>query len=166
MQFIEEEKKQIPVYATPDVLVVGAGPAGIGAAISAARNGAKVMLLERYGFLGGNLTIAMVNPMFTFHDVKGKQVIRGIAGELVNRLVSMKSSQGHVSDLTFDNASMTPFDPEGMKYLLFEMVQEAGVELLLHTWAVDVIREGSCVSSVIIENKSGRQAIVPRYIID
>ena len=166
MKFIEESSKKIPVYASPDVLVVGAGPAGIGAAISAARNGANVMLLERYGFLGGNLTIAMVNPMFTFHDVKGKQVIRGIAGELVDRLVQLKSSQGHVTDLTFDNASMTPFDPEGMKYLLFQMVTEAGVDLLLHSWAVGVTREGSRVSSVIIENKSGRQAIVPKYIID
>ncbi len=166
MRFIEEATRQIPVFAAPDVLVVGAGPAGIGAAISAARNGAKVMLLERYGFLGGNLTIAMVNPMFTFHDVKGKQVIRGIAGELVDRLVTLKSSQGHVTDLTFDNASMTPFDPEGMKYLLFQLVREAGVELLLHTWAVGVTREGGRVEAVIIENKSGRQAITPRYVID
>lgn len=166
MQFIEEATKKIPVYASPDVLVVGAGPAGIGAAIAAARNGAKVMLLERYGFLGGNLTIAMVNPMFTFHDVKGKQVIRGIAGELVDRLVELKSSQGHVTDLTFDNASMTPFDPEGMKYLLFQMVTEAGVELLLHSWAVGVSREGDRVKAVIIENKSGRQAITPKYVID
>lgn len=166
MNFIQEEKKQLPVYATPEVLVVGAGPAGIGAAIAAARNGAKVMLMERYGFLGGNLTIAMVNPMFTFHDVKGKQVIRGIAAELVDRLVALKSSQGHVTDLTFDNASMTPFDPEGMKYLLFEMVKEAGVELLLHSWAVGVVREDSLVKSVIIENKSGRQVICPQVIID
>lgn len=166
MRFIEEEKKQLPVFAEPEVLVVGAGPAGIGAAISAARNGAKVILLERYGFLGGNLTIAMVNPMFTFHDIKGKQVIRGIAGELVDRLVKLKSSQGHVTDLTFDNASMTPFDPEGMKYLLFEMVKEAGVNLLLHTWAVGTIKEGEKVTGVIIENKSGRQVICPQYIID
>ncbi|MBX3239909.1 MAG: FAD-dependent oxidoreductase [Chitinophagaceae bacterium] len=166
MKFIEEESRLLPVYATPEVLVVGAGPAGIGAAISAARNGAKVMLLERYGFLGGNLTIAMVNPMFTFHDIKGRQVIRGIAGELVDRLIQLKSSHGHVSDLTFDNASMTPFDPEGMKYLLFEMVREAGVELLLHTWAVGVVKEGTKVTSVIIENKSGRQVINPQYVID
>ncbi len=166
MIFIEEEKRAIPVYREPDVLVVGAGPAGIGAAIAAARNGAKVLLLERYGFLGGNLTIAMVNPMFTFHDIQGKQVIRGIAGELVNRLVTLKSSQGHLADLTFDNASMTPFDPEGMKYLLFQMMLEAGVELLLHTWAVDVQRENGQVKSVIIENKSGRQAICPKVIID
>lgn len=166
MGFIEEEKKSLPVYATPEVLVVGAGPAGIGAAIAAARNGAKVLLLERYGFLGGNLTIAMVNPMFTFHDIKGRQVIKGIAGELVDRLVELKSSQGHVTDLTFDNASMTPFDPEGMKYLLFEMVKEAGVELLLHSWAVGVVKDDAKVTGVIIENKSGRQVICPQYIID
>lgn len=166
MKFIKEETREIPVYTSPDVVVIGAGPAGIGAAISAARNGAKVLLVERYGFLGGNLTIAMVNPMFTFHDIKGKQVIRGIAGELVERLVDLKSSQGHVTDLTFDNASMTPFDPEGMKYLLFQMVKEAGVELLLHTWAVGATTEKGKITSVIIENKSGRQAIVPRYVID
>lgn len=164
--FQEEPQRRTPVIATPDVLVVGAGPAGIGAAIAAARNGAKVLMLERYGFLGGNLTIAMVNPMFTFHDVNGRQVIRGIAGELVDRLVELKSSIGHVTDLTFDNASMTPFDPEGMKYLLFKMVREAGVELLLHTWAVDVVKNGSTVESVIIENKSGRQAISPKMIVD
>jgi hypothetical protein len=166
MNFIEEEKKVLPVFASPEVLVVGAGPAGIGAAIAAARSGAKVMLIERYGFLGGNLTIAMVNPMFTFHDINGKQVIRGIAGELVDRLVALKASHGHVSDLTFDNASMTPFDPEGMKYLLFQMVTEAKVELLLHTWAVNIQRDHNNVLSVIIENKSGRQAICPKVVID
>ncbi|MFT4094518.1 MAG: FAD-dependent oxidoreductase [Niabella sp.] len=166
MKFIEEPARKVTVYANPDVLVVGAGPAGIGAAIAAARNGAKVLLLERYGFLGGNLTNAMVNPMFTFHDIKGKQVIRGIAGELVDRLVKLKSSLGHVTDLTFDNASMTPFDPEGMKYLLFDMVRKAGIELLLHTWAVDAIRNGNNVEAVIVENKSGRQAICSKAIID
>lgn len=166
MNAIQESSRTIPVIAEPDVLVVGAGPAGIGAAIAAARNGAKVLLIERYGFLGGNLTIAMVNPMFTFHDINGRQVIRGIAGELVERLVAMKMSDGHVTDLTFDNASMTTFDPEGMKVLLFRMVAEAGVNLLLHTWAVDVQHEAGRVTAVIIENKSGRQAIRPKVVID
>ena len=166
MKHIQENPRQIPVIAEPDVLVVGAGPAGIGAAIAAARNGAKVLLMERYGFLGGNLTIAMVNPMFTFHDIHGRQVIRGVAGELVDRLVAMKASQGHVTDLTFDNASMTPFDPEGMKILLFQMVLEAGVELLLHTTASGVQTENGRVTAVIVENKSGRQAICPKFVID
>ncbi|MFC5466371.1 FAD-dependent oxidoreductase [Lederbergia graminis] len=166
MNYIVEPEKQVEVIAKPDVLVVGGGPAGIGAAIAAARNGAKVMLIERYGFVGGNLTIAMVNPMFTFHDVNGQQVIRGIAGELVERLIQKTSSLGHVSDMTFDNASMTPFDPEGMKLVLFEMLQEAGVELLLHSVVTNAIRENNEVKAVIIENKSGRQAICPKMVID
>ncbi len=166
MDFVHESERKIPVVAHPDILVIGAGPAGIGAAVAAARNGARVLLVERYGFLGGNLTVAMVNPMFTFHDIEGRQVIRGIAGELVDRLVELTASPGHVRDLTFDNASMTPFDPEGMKYTLFQMVCEAGVELLLHTWVVDVVVTGSTIQSVIIENKSGRQAIQPGIVID
>lgn len=164
--FIVEPERRVPVAYEPDVLVVGAGPAGIGAAVAAARNGAKVLLVERYGFLGGNLTLAMVNPMFTFHDINGNQVIRGVAGEIVDRLVELLASKGHVTDLTFDNASMTPFDPEGMKLLLFDMVHEAGVELLLHSWVVDARAEDGLVTTVIVENKSGRQAIRARYVID
>jgi hypothetical protein len=166
MKSITEEKREIPVVAEPDVLVVGAGPAGIGAAIAAARNGANTLLIERYGFIGGNLTIAMVNPMFTFHDTNGRQVIKGIAGEVVDRLVDLKLSEGHVTDLTFDNASMTPFDPEGMKILLLRMVKESGAHLLLHTQVVGAIRKEGRVETVIIESKSGRQAISPKYVID
>jgi hypothetical protein len=166
MRSIYEEGREVPIIKEPDVLVAGAGPAGIGAAIAAARNGMKVLLVERYGFLGGNLTIAMVNPMFTFHDINGRQVIRGIAGEIVERLIDIIASPGHVKDLTFDNASMTPFDPEGMKYLLFQMVKEAGVELLLHTFVSDAKSRDGRVEAVIVENKSGRQAICPKIVID
>ncbi|MBU5441234.1 FAD-dependent oxidoreductase [Paenibacillus sp. MSJ-34] len=166
MNFIIEKERSVPVIAEPDVLVVGGGPAGIGAAVAAARSGASTLLIERYGFLGGNLTIAMVNPMFTFHDVNGKQVIRGIAGEVVDRLIDITASPGHVTDLTFDNASMTPFDPEGMKLLLFDMVEEAGVKLMLHTIVADAVKEDGNVKAVVVESKSGRQAIVPKIVID
>lgn len=167
MTYMIEPERKIPIIATPDVLVVGGGPAGIGAAIAAARNGADVMLVERYGFVGGNLTIAMVNPMFTFHDIEGKQVIRGIAGELVDRLIQKTVSPGHVRDLTFDNASMSPFDPEGMKLVLLEMLEEAGVKLLLHSVVAGAVSDGQGqVTSVIVENKSGRQAILPKQVID
>lgn len=166
MRTVSEAGCDLPVIAEPDVLVVGAGPAGIGAAIAAARNGARVLLIERYGFPGGNLTIAMVNPMFTFHDVHGRQVIRGIAGEVVDRLVRLTASLGHVTDLTFDNASMTPFDPEGMKLVLFDLLEEAGVELLLHTFQSAAVRADRRVAAVIVENKSGRQAIAPKLVID
>lgn len=164
--FIVEPAKTVPVVATPDVLVIGGGPAGIGAAVAAARNGAETMLVERHGFVGGNLTVAMVNPMFTFHDVDGRQVIRGVAGEIVDRLVKLTASPGHVPDLTFDNASMSPFDPEGMKLLLLDMLQEAGVDLLLHSAFSDVQTENGRITAVVVESKSGRQAILPRYVID
>lgn len=161
-----EPQRELPVIAEPEVLVVGAGPAGIGAAIAAARNGARVMLIERYGFIGGNLTQAMVNPMLTFHDVSGRQVIRGIAGEIVDRLVERAQSVGHAGDITNDNASITPFDPEGMKILLLDMVEEAGVQLLLHTWLAGAERPDSRVEHIIVESKSGRLAIRPRYVVD
>lgn len=161
-----EKERSIPIIAKPDVCVVGSGPAGIGAAIAASRLGAKTLLIERYGFVGGNLTMAMVNPMFTFHDKNGRQVIRGIAGEFVERMVREGSSFGHLTDLTFDNASMTPFDPEGTKVLLFDMLEESGVQILLHTLLTDVQREGEQITALVIESKSGRQAICPRYVID
>ena len=166
MKQIIEKERETKVIATPDVLVVGSGPAGIGAAIASARMGADTLLVEKYGFVGGNMTVAMVNPMFTFHDINGRQVINGIAGEFAARMVKEGVSAGHVTDMTFDNASMTPFDPEGCKVLLFKMLEEAGVRILLHTLVVDTQVEEGSANAVIIESKSGRQAICPRYIID
>lgn len=166
VSYIQENGRSIPVIDEPDVCIVGSGPSGIGAAIAAAKNGAKTLLIERYGFVGGNLTMAMVNPMFTFHDKNGRQVIKGIAGEFVERLKSTGSSHGHLTDLTFDNASMTPFDPEGTKVLLFQMLEESGVNLLLHSLLVDVQKANGKINALIIENKTGRQAICPKYVID
>ena len=162
----QEKARTIPVVARPDVLVVGAGPAGVGAAIAAARMGAQTMLVEQYAFVGGNLTVAKINPMFTFHDIKGRQIISGITGEFVSRMVERGYSEGHMTDLTFDNASMTPLDPEGSKVILFEMLEEAGVHLLLHTLCVDAVAHDGRVQAVIIENKSGRAAICPKVVID
>lgn len=161
-----EPAKEIPVVGRPDVLVVGGGPSGIGAAIAAARMGAKTMLVEQYGFVGGNLTVAQINPMFTFHDVKGRQLVKGIAEEFVDRMVEGGFSDGHMTDLTFDNASMTPLDPEGSKVVLMDMLEEAGVEMLLHTMCVNVVAKDRMVEAVIIENKSGRAAIMPKVVID
>jgi hypothetical protein len=166
MKKIIEQQRETPVIAEPEVLIVGTGPAGIGAAIASARTGAKTMIVERYGFPGGNMTTAMVNPCFTFHDINGRQIIKGIAGEWADRMKALEASPGHVTDLTFDNASMTPFDPESCKVVLIEMLEEAGVEMLFHSLVTDVQVENGLIKSVIIENKSGRQAICPRYVVD
>ena len=164
--YVYERCARIPVIASPDVLVVGGGPAGVGAAIAAARSGAQTMLVEQYGYVGGNLTVAQINPMFTFHDVKGNQVVNGIAGEFVNRMVEAGYSDGHMTDLTFDNASMTPLNPEGSKVVLLDMLTEAGVKLLLHTMSVDAVVRNGIVKAVIVENKSGRGAICPKVVVD
>ncbi|MDP4609888.1 MAG: FAD-dependent oxidoreductase, partial [Opitutales bacterium] len=97
-----------------DVIVVGGGISGAMAAIAAARGGAKTLVVEQYGFLGGMLTAAGVGPMMTFH-AGDQQVIQGTTGELIDRLVEKKQSPGHVFDTTGFTYTVTPFDVEGMK---------------------------------------------------
>ena len=123
-----------------DILVVGGGNAGCAAAIAAARSGARVTLVERYGFLGGTATAAMVGPWMTFHSGH-ERIVGGIAQEIVERLVAMGGSPGHIVDASDYVASITPFDPEIHKALLFDMMAEAGVQLLLHAYFLDALRD-------------------------
>ena len=118
-----------------DVIVVGGGPSGACAAIAAARNGARTLLVERYGFLGGMGTAALVGPWMTFHDEAGNQVIQGIGEEIVQRLKDLGGSPGHVRDTTGYVHTVTPFDPELAKMVYLDLCLESGVELLLHTWS-------------------------------
>lgn len=119
-----------------DVLVVGGGNAGCAAALAAARNGARVLLVERYGFLGGTATASMVGPWMTFHSGDDR-IVGGIAQEMVERLVARGGSPGHLHDASDYVPTITPFDPEIHKALLFEMMAENSVRLLLHAWFLD-----------------------------
>ncbi len=121
-----------------DVLVVGGGNAGCAAAIASARHGARTMLVERYGFLGGTATAAMVGPWMTFHSGK-ERIVGGIAQEIVDRLVKAGASPGHLHDSSDYVPTITPFDPEIHKALLFEMMRESGVTLLLHAYFLEAI---------------------------
>ena len=112
-----------------DVVVVGGGPAGSVAAIAAARHGAHVLLVEQYGYLGGMLTAGGVGPQMTYH-AGDTQVVRGIAQEIVDRMVEAGMSPGHMTDFVGYASSVTPFDAEGLKVVLEQMALEAGVELL------------------------------------
>src|SRR5580698_6481689 len=103
-----------------DVLVVGGGNAGCAAALAAARHGARTLLVERYGFLGGTATAAMVGPWMTFHSGR-ERIVGGIAQEMVERLVRAGASPGHIADSSDYVPTITPFDPEIHKALLFEM---------------------------------------------
>src|SRR5579862_4680549 len=122
-----------------DVMVVGGGNAGCAAAIAAARHGARTLLVERYGFLGGTATAAMVGPWMTFHSGDDR-IVGGIAQEMVDRLMSKGSSPGHIHDSSDYVPTITPFDPEVHKALLFEMMREVGVDLLLHAYFLEAVR--------------------------
>ncbi len=135
------EESPVTRRADHDVLVVGGGNAGCAAAIAAARAGASTLLVERYGFLGGTATASMVGPWMTFHS-GDERVVGGIAQEIVERLVARGASPGHIRDASDYVATITPFDPEAHKALLFEMMTEAGVDLLLHAWFLDALLDG------------------------
>lgn len=160
--YIEEPARKIPVIAKADVVVCGGGPSGMMAAIAATRNGAKVILLERYGFLGGMATIALVGPISKF-NVNGKRIVSGIPEEFITNL---HKQGGAIIDLPSGNI---PYDPEVYKYVAMKMVQAAGVDILLHTMVAGCLNQGKHphqISHILIENKSGRQAIQTNYIID
>jgi len=149
-----------------DVAVLGGGPAGIAAALAAARGGARTALIERYGFLGGMSTAALVYPWMTFHTESGRQVIRGIAQEIVDRLIGLGASPGHLRDTIGFTYSLTPFDPEVYKVVAHEMLKEAGVHLLLHTWADDVVTRCGRIEQVLLHNKSGSMALRAKMYVD
>lgn len=149
-----------------DVVVVGGGPAGISAAIAAGRLGCKTILLERYGFLGGMSTIAGVYPWMTFHTEGGRQVIFGLAQEIVDRLVKLGASPGHLRDTIGFVHTVTPFDGEAFKLLALDMLREANVKVLLHSYVDEVKTEENTIQSVLVATKSGRIEIRGGMFVD
>lgn len=151
-QYLREEL-DTPIVSNHDVIIVGGGPAGVGAAISAARNGCRTLLIESYGFLGGMWTIGMVNPIFDYEN-KG-----GICLEIYNRIETARKGIRNGPDIW-------NFDIEFMKRLLEQMSHEAGVELLYHTTFSMPVIEDNRITGVVVENKGGRSAHRASIIID
>lgn len=166
MEVYREEAREIPIVHRAEVVVVGGGVAGVSAAIAAARTGADTLLVERYGALGGNLTIGLLEASMSFHDRKGKQVIGGIPDEIIQRLKAAGGTMGHVEDDVGYCGTVTPYDPEELKMVCLEMAQEAGVRLLLHSWVVRAVRDGSRLAGILVENKSGRQGVWGQVFVD
>lgn len=148
-----------------DVIVVGGGPTGTVAAIAAARAGARVLLIERYGFLGGNSTAAMVGPWMTFH-AGTEQIVEGIPQEMVDRLQAIGGSTGHVKDMVGFVGTVTPVDVTKIQYVFQEAALESGVELLLHTMLVGVEMDQSRVAAIHVFNKTGFQTLRAKIFID
>ena len=163
MKTITEPSRQIPVRDEVDVLVVGGGPAGIMAAQAAAKvEGTTVMLLETRGSLGGNMTQGL--PLLGFLGRKGNQIIKGLPQQFVDRLTERGQATHHRACPL--HVSLTMIDPEGTKYLAWEIMTESGVKVLMYVLVVDVIMEGNEVKGVIIESKKGREAILAKRIVD
>lgn len=151
--------KTISVSGNYDVIVGGGGPAGVIAAIAAARNGAKTLLIERYGFLGGAPTNASVTPISEFNK-KGRRIINGIPWELIERLHALGGAE---TDWPIGNV---PFDMELYKLVAQRMVRESGAELLLHTEIIGVQMDGSKVTHLLVHNKTGIHAFEGKFFID
>jgi len=148
-----------------DVIIVGGGISGSVAGIASSRCGAKTLVIEKQGFLGGMLTAAGVGPMMTFH-AGNKQVIRGITDELIQRLVSKGKSPGHIFDTTGYTYSVTPFDTEAMKLELETMLLDAGGEILYHTMLAGVRTENGNITGITVCNKAGLTDLTARVFID
>lgn len=166
----------IPVVDEADVLVVGAGPAGIAAAISAARNGTKTTLIEKNGYVGGNLTAGLVGPCMTSYSLDGEtQLIKGVFEELVLRMEAtggaihpskIPAGSEYCGFIVYGHDKVTPFDPEAIKLHATEMLLEAGVKLQMHTFVADTIVEDGTVRGVITASKSGLEAFRAGVTID
>ncbi len=149
-----------------DVVIVGGGVSGTHAAIAAGRLGAKTLLIEQFGFLGGSLTAMGVGPMMTFHNRAGKQLVFGTPNEMVDRLIARGASPGHILDSTGYCSTVTPFDAEILKVVMEEMVIEAGVDILYHTRLIDVKLENGQILSAMIHNRGGIQEVCAQQFID
>ncbi len=166
MKTIEEPARRIPVAAEVDVLVVGGGTAGVMAAIAAARHGAKTLIVEQYGFLGGTHTAALVSPVCPNYHPDGRPLTEGIGQEIFDRLAKQGRAEGRVNGCYNADEDWPWFDPEALKYLLDEIVEESGAKILFNTIVSDVIRDNGSIIGVIVENKGGRSALMGRQIID
>lgn len=186
-KYIIEKEQQIPVYAETDVLVVGGGPAGVCAAVSAARQGARVLLMERYGYLGGMSTGGFVLLVDCICDGKGNLVIKGLVEEMLDRLRGVngliepdeatRGSSKLEDILKWRRYGATGgedkivrwspvIDPELMKCVCNDMALESGVQLLFHAWFSRAYMVDNKVRGAIFESKSGRQAVLADIVID
>ena len=187
-RLLYEPPRSTPIKAETEVLVIGGGSAGVAAAVAAARNGTKVILVERLGYLGGLATGGLIILLLTLDDGRGRQVIGGLCQEVTDRIAKRgaayfppKSEWGSEDEALVRRDQRwglvwghgphrvrysVAYDPEEFKFALNQMVEEAKVRLLLHAYACDAIVENNRVTGVTFQSKSGRFAILAKVVID
>lgn len=156
---VREPSRDVSVAGNYDVIVCGGGPAGLIAAVAAARNGARTLLIERYGFVGGMSTSALVTPISEFRHF-GKQHIGGIPFELLCKAAALGGA-----NVTLESGNY-PVNDEILKLAAQRLLLESGVTLLYHSWFSDCVMDGERVSHVIVQNKAGRVAYSANIFID
>lgn len=162
-----EESRRLPIVAFPDVLVAGGSPSGVAAAVAAARGGAKVLLIEQAGFLGGQAIHVPTIGQRAYFDSFGNQIVFGIPWEIIKRCDAVEGAEPTWRQPENYAWRGTWVDPEALKLVLLEMCLESGVEILLDTAVCrPIVDDGRGVTGAIVENKSGRQAIRAKVTID
>lgn len=157
-----EPAKEIPVYGEYDVIVAGGGTAGALSAISAARTGAKTLVLERLDCLGGMLTAGMMSLTWCLNDME-KIVVRGIALEIFDKLKERNATM----KCDMEKEAFVIYDAEQAKKVIGDLAAaEPNLEVLYYSWVADTIMEGNRVAGIVMENKSGRQAVYGKCVID
>jgi hypothetical protein len=159
---ITEPARAIPVRGEYDVLVAGGGPAGLIAALAAAEEGLRVGLIDARSFVGGNMTIGL--PVLGFLGQKGVQIIEGLPQKFVDRLKAVDAASEHRACPL--HMGITLVEPEAVKTVALAMLLEAGVDVMLHTHFAAAIVEDQAIKGVVVESKSGREAILARVVID
>ena len=156
---ITEPSRQIDVVHRTDVLVVGAGPGGLAAALAAARAGVEVTLVERFGCFGGNITTVGVEGFAWYRHEKTVEA-NGIGREFEDRAKDMGAAVPESQSLSYE------LDSEGFKVVADRLVEEAGITPMLHRLFVAPIMEGDRITGIITESKAGREAILGKVVID
>ena len=177
--WVHEPARQVEIYGEYDVAVIGGGPAGLAAAISAARHGARTVLIERYGFLGGMGTAGGVTNfagLYGQRDGQMQQLVRGVVDELLERIEKL-GGLNQPQDGLQGRIRVRSYDIPAYKCAADQMLLASGVELLFHAWAAAVVmrderkrdestRDEPHLNAVIVETKSGRRAVRAREFID